>query len=151
MALDDYYSRCAFPKQRKKPAVDSQAKQRRATRKKVEAADDRARRAVHRTLVQRIFLQPHWHGRCSAEGVSPVCTGRARDPHELIPRGAGGEVSLENTVPICRECHHEANGKVGGNRLTYEWPGRADGVKPRADIPGNVRAVWKSRSRKGRQ
>jgi 5-methylcytosine-specific restriction endonuclease McrA len=25
--------------------------------------------------------------------------------HEVVPRGAGGEISLENSVVICAECH----------------------------------------------
>ncbi len=80
---------------------------------------------------------------CFAQGISPVCTGKPDDPHELIPRGAGGRKSLTNTVGVCRPCHDAAQGRVGGNLLVFDWKGKADGRPPRADIPGNVSCRWK--------
>ena len=83
-------------------------------------------------------------GWCFTRHVSPVCQGRAVDPHELIPVGAGGKRESWNRVPLCRACHDETQGRVGGNRLVFDWPGKADGRPPNADEAGNVKAAWRN-------
>lgn len=92
-----------------------------------DAADDR----------DQVVLARHG-GRCVGSGVNPGCTGVAIDPHELIPVGAGGKRVSENRVGVCRCCHNEAQGRVGGLRLRFHW---ASG-RPNADIPGNVMPWW---------
>lgn len=84
-------------------------------------------------------------GNCVALGISPVCTKRAVDPHELIPVGRGGPRESWNRVPICRACHRAAQGAVGGIKLWFDWPGKADGGKPNADQPGNLKVTWKGK------
>jgi 5-methylcytosine-specific restriction endonuclease McrA len=81
---------------------------------------------------------------CFAQGVSPVCIGRCEDPHEIVPRGAGGVKSLANTVGVCRPCHNAAQGRVGGNRLIFDWTGRAEGQPPQANKRGQVWCWWRS-------
>lgn len=98
-------------------------------------------RAAYRALVRSILQ--HWNFTCWAYGISPVCQKRATDPHELVRRGAGGKVSLENSVASCRACHNQADARVGGNRLTADWDGKADGLPPKANVQGNVRAIWR--------
>lgn len=80
---------------------------------------------------------------CRAYGVSPICTKRPWDRHELIPVGRGGEVTTENAVAICRADHRACQNAVGGLSLAFDWPGKADGRPPNADRPGYVRAVWR--------
>lgn len=110
------------------------------TRAETKELNDERARAAHRKLVDAILEA--WGWRCVGYGVSPVCTKRACDPHELIGRGVGGIVSWDNTVPICRACHHEADGKVGGNRLVFGWLGMDDGKAPRAWEAGNTWVQW---------
>lgn len=132
MSLKDYYANCALPKGVTRQAIKEQN-------------DDRAK-VEHRRIVDKILVD--WKFRCAAYGVSPVCTKRAVDPHELVRRGQGGEVSPQNSVPVCRACHHEADGKIGGNRLVFHWKGEDDGLAPRADVASNVWAVWIGRKKK---
>lgn len=109
-------------------------KVRRARRRRqlfADAADDR----------EVVYLRQGYV--CFAFRVSPVCTGRVQDPHELIPVGAGGPRESWNRVGTCRACHRAAQGRVGGNRLVYDWPGKADGRPPNADVPGNVTCSWR--------
>ena len=40
--------------------------------------------------------------------------------HERIPKGKGGEVSLDNCVAICARCHIGADGEHGNRK----WGGR---------------------------
>lgn len=93
-----------------------------------------------RTITQQVFARQKQV--CIAHGISPVCTYRPEDPHELIGRGAGGRKSLTNSVGICRACHNVAQGKVGGNALLPDWPGKAEGAEPRADVLGFVTWRW---------
>lgn len=88
---------------------------------------------------------PDWETRpvCVGHGVNPGCQYFAVDPHELIPVGRGGPRESWNRVPVCRCCHREAQGRVGGLRLIFDWPGKADGAKPNADEPGNVTCYWR--------
>jgi hypothetical protein len=124
------YSGFAFPK------TGKTEKQRRASKRQTlvlaPAAKDRA----------RVFARQG--GRCIALLVSPVCTGLAVDPHELIPVGRGGKRVSSNRVGICRACHDAAQGRVGGNRLIFEWTGMADGAAPNADQSGNVTCRWRA-------
>lgn len=108
----------------------SRARRRRAALKA--AADDRDQRVMGR-----------YGGRCIAYGISPVCEGRAVDPHELIPVGAGGKREADNRVPICRADHQECQGRVGGNRLTFDWGGRVNGAPPLATVLGSVLVGWR--------
>ena len=126
MGID--YSKFAIPKDGQTP------KKRRAARRRktLKAA------AIDRDT--KVF--PRYGGRCIAFGVSPVCTEWAEHPHELIPRGAGGPAESWNRVPTCAADHRECQGRVGGNRLVYDWPGKEDGQLPNADVPGNVKAKW---------
>lgn len=85
-------------------------------------------------------------GVCYARGVSPVCTFTVQDPHELVPVGRGGKRVSSNRVGVCRVCHDEAQGRVGGNRLIFEWPGHDEGQPPNADEQGNVTVRWRDRA-----
>lgn len=100
--------------------------------------------SAHRKLVLEIFERQAFV--CIAFGVCPYCTGRPQDPHELIFRSRGGKVSLTNSVGICRACHGHANSSLGGNRLAFDWQGKAYGQPPRADLLGNVRPIWLGQS-----
>lgn len=130
-ALQEYYRTCGTPKG--------------VTRAEVKDINDDRAKTEERAIVQQLLRDRNF--RCAAYGVSPVCTTRARDPHELVRRGAGGKISLDNSVPVCRECHHEADGKIGGNRLVFDWKGKADGLAPKASESGNVWPVWRARKR----
>lgn len=118
----------SFPKSGKRPK-DLRASRRRAMLKAA-AAD-------------RELVRERQRGLCFAWGVAPGCQQWMHDPHELIPVGAGGPRISSNRVGVCRSCHREAQGRVGGNRLTFEWPCKADGRLPNADLPGFVTAVWR--------
>lgn len=107
----------------------TRARRNRAMR--ADAADDRA----------RVFArQGHV---CFAVHVSPVCKRRVRDPHELIPVSEGGPRVSWNRVGVCRQCHHATDATIGGRRLMFNWPGKADGQPPNADVPGNVTCYWR--------
>lgn len=147
MGID--YSLLAFPKKGApkpvaKPAVP--AKVAPAKKPKGPVARDRAARKRKAQAVAakdrgRVFGRTG--GWCFARHVSPVCQGRAVDPHELIPVGAGGPRESWNRVPLCRACHDAGQGRVGGNLLIFDWPGKADGKPPNADEPGNVTVTWR--------
>lgn len=144
MGID--YSLLAFPKKgAPKPVV---AKPAAVPAKKPKGPVARAR-ATKKRKAQAVAAKDRGKvfgrtgGWCFARHVSPVCQGRAVDPHELIPVGAGGPRESWNRVPLCRRDHDEAQGRVGGNRLVFEWPGKADGKPPNADEPGNVTATWR--------
>lgn len=125
---------CRRPAKKKKPGPT--ARRRKAKRRlhmKVAAVD--------RTKVFR-----RQGGVCYARAVSPVCTGTVQDPHELVPVGRGGKRVSSNRVGVCRVCHDEAQGRVGGNRLIFEWPGMDEGQPPNADEPGNVTVRWRDRA-----
>jgi hypothetical protein len=77
-------------------------------------------------------------GRCAGLGINPTCTGVAVDPHELVPVGAGGKRISQNRVGLCRACHRETQGRVGGLRLRFFWGWSA----PNADRVGNVLPWW---------
>jgi hypothetical protein len=111
------------------------------TPKKKRAA--RKRKKLKAAAVDRdTKVMPRYGGKCVAVGVSPVCTVRAEHPHELIPRGVGGPAESWNREPICAADHRECQGRVGGNRLIFDWPGKSDGARPNADVPGNVTVKW---------
>lgn len=101
------------------------------------------RKALQEARVDKGTVYARQLGLCYALGISLVCTRLMEDPHELIPVGAGGRRTSRNRVGLCRRCHDEAQGRVGGNRLVFDWPGKAEGVRPNADQPGNVRCFWK--------
>lgn len=113
------------------------------TRKQVKVERD-AEELAHWKATKADILR-HWKWTCWAYGVSPVCTKRAVDPHELVRRSRGGVISLQNSVAVCRECHNNADASLGGNRLKAEWDGQAEGILPQADIRGSVRPVWVGR------
>lgn len=115
------------------------------TPKDLRAARNRKAQTVANRDRGRVFGRTG--GWCFTRHVSPICQGRAVDPHELIPVGAGGKRESWNRVPLCRACHDETQGRVGGNRLVFEWPGKADGRPPNADEPGNVQATWRGSGR----
>ncbi len=95
----------------------------------------------------RQTVRGEWRPRCVGWRINPGCTYDAVDPHELIPVGIGGARESWNRVAVCRSCHREAQGRVGGNRLVFDWPGKADGAKPNADEPGNVTCYWRGKGR----
>lgn len=101
------------------------------------AADDRA------VVFKRDTPRGEWRPRCVGWRINPGCKYYATDPHELIPVGRGGKRESWNRVSVCRCCHREAQGRVGGLRLIFDWPGKADGAKPNADQPGNVTCYWR--------
>lgn len=82
--------------------------------------------------------------RCYAEDVSPVCRKVLQDPHHLLRRSQTRGMppayrhATRFQVGLCRPCHREADARVGGVRLRFEW----DGDEPNADKDGHVRPVW---------
>jgi 5-methylcytosine-specific restriction endonuclease McrA len=91
-----------------------------------------------------VFQRQGWV--CFAVGVSPVCTGDVCDPHELIPVSRGGPRVSWNRVGLCRTCHRQAQGRVGGIRLVFTWVGKDQGQQPNADQRGNVTCSWRERT-----
>lgn len=116
------------PRRKAKGTAKRRAKKR--TRTLAVAADDR----------QVVFTRQHHT--CFAVLVSPVCTRTVQDPHELVPVGVGGKRVSRNRVGLCRADHQEAQGRVGGNRLVFDWPGKDAGEPPNADVLGNVTVTW---------
>jgi hypothetical protein len=117
------------------PKTGQTPKKRKAARRRHEltvAAGDRDGQVMTR-----------YGGKCVASGICPTCTGWAMDPHELIPVGAGGERASYNRVPICRTCHQEAQGRVGGIRLLFDWRGRHEGQAPTADVLGTLLVLFR--------
>lgn len=81
--------------------------------------------------------------RCFFVPLAPAwCKGWMQDPHEIVPVGAGGKRVSANRVGVCRPCHDHVQGQVGGNDLAVEWRGKADGLPPNADEPGNCWPAW---------
>jgi 5-methylcytosine-specific restriction endonuclease McrA len=63
--------------------------------------------------------------RCSVEGSSDwhecercgrTITWETMEMHETLPKGSGGEVSLENCEALCHQCHQGAEDSAHGNR-----------------------------------
>ncbi len=118
----------AFPKSGRTPAMDRQTR----------GGQHERRKALVKTQVVK-----REGGYCIAWGVSPQCQRLARDRHELIPESLGGPVETWNCVGICRVCHDLAQKTLGGARLVFTWPGKAQGGKPDANRPGNVKVAWR--------
>lgn len=113
------------------------------TRTRKQERQTEASRAERAASADKVKVVHRQHGVCIGFGVNPHCWGVIHDAHELIGRGQGGPRESWNRVGVCRCCHREAQGRVGGNRLLFDWPGKADGAKPNADEPGNVRCHWR--------
>lgn len=148
MAID--WDQLAFPKTRKaQPAAAAKVVKPKPTLKRGGPVKTTKRRAARNRKAQlaanvdRAVVFARQSQTCFAVAVSPVCTKRVQDPHELIPQGRGGPQESWNRVGLCRACHDAAQGRVGGNRLIFDWPGKADGAKPNADQPGHVTCRWK--------
>ncbi|MEM9752577.1 MAG: hypothetical protein AAF916_04250 [Planctomycetota bacterium] len=48
-------------------------------------------------------------GQCEL-GIAGVCTGKAKDAHELLPRAQGGDpTDPANVRDVCRRCHDYAH------------------------------------------
>lgn len=71
-----------------------------------------------------------------------VCRTLGVDRHEIVPKGAGGEVTTANCVLVCRSCHDKVQGEVGGRKLWIHWRGEDEGLPPNADRRGHVWPVW---------
>lgn len=110
-------------------------------RKTTKARTDRAKRTTRRDVKALVFERD---GTCRAYGVSPVCSKRPMDRHELIPMGRGGKVTTRNCVAVCRRCHDAAQNSLGIRPLVFHWTGKDRGLAPDADTPGDVWAVWRS-------
>lgn len=118
------------------PKTGQTTKQRRASRRR------KTLKAAAGTRDSQVMNR--YGGRCIAVNISPVCQGRAMDPHELISVGAGGSrVDADNRAPVCRMDHNEAQGRVGGNRLLFSWKGKDEGQKPTATKLGTVKVSWR--------
>jgi hypothetical protein len=111
------------------------------SRKTTKGRKDRANRNTRRTVKDLVFVRDR--NTCRAYGVSPVCSKRPVDRHELVPVGRGGKITTRNCVAVCRACHDAAQNNLGGLPLVFDWPGKGSGQAPDADRPGNVRAAWK--------
>jgi 5-methylcytosine-specific restriction endonuclease McrA len=130
MAIDYTGDGWAFPKGTGTP---KQRKDRRNRDARTVAADDRV----------AVFERQKYG--CFAWGISPVCTGRVRDPHELIPVSKGGKRESWNRVGLCRSCHDATDSTMGGRRLFFDWPGKAERKPPNADKRGQVTCRWQER------
>jgi len=67
-------------------------------------------RIEDRALLDSVMLQP-----CAACGRKPPS-----DPHHLTTRGAGGDDTVENVVPLCR-FHHTEYHKSGPGRMIEKY------------------------------
>lgn len=141
MAID--WDRLRFPKRRPaKPTAPSpkpKARPKIRTTKRRAAKNRKARKVAADDRGQVFDRQ---QGVCFAAGISPVCTRRCQHPHELIPVSRGGPRKSWNRVGLCPECHAATDATLGGRKLHFHWPGKADGTPPNADTPGNVWATW---------
>lgn len=109
-------------------------------RTRTKGRKDRAARTTKADVKAQVFARDVT---CRAYGVSPVCSKRPVDRHELVPVGVGGKVTTGNCVAVCRACHDAAQNSLGGLPLAFDWPGKGNRKPPDADRPGGVWAVWK--------
>ena len=49
--------------------------------------------------------------------------------HEVVPKGNGGEVSLDNCVAICSRCHIGPDGEHGDRKWGGKDAGRDSGIR----------------------
>lgn len=72
----------------------------------------------HTEAVKSIRKQVYSRSEQMCEYCGEIITWSTMHMHEKIPKGKGGEVSLENCVALCAECHLN---KEHGDR---KWGGR---------------------------
>lgn len=73
-----------------------------------DAAGSSAERIAHILKTQatgEIRKQIWWRTKGECEWCTKIITEESMHMHEVIHRGQGGEVSIENSVGICAECH----------------------------------------------
>jgi hypothetical protein len=132
------YTGFGFPKDAKHPAQPKTRKQERKT------DNGRAERAAS---ADKLKVKARQHQVCFGWGVNPHCQKTIWDAHELISQAQGGPRESWNRVGLCRRCHREAQGRVGGNRLLFDWVGKQAGAKPNANLPNNVTCRWRDDAR----
>lgn|SRR4030042_632576 len=49
-----------------------------------------------------------------------ICARRA-EPHHIVSKGAGGDDSEDNLMPLCR-CHHSELHQIGRSRFINKYP-----------------------------
>lgn len=89
----------------------------RNTREALELPAERVRglprsSAVH-SIREAILLRSH--GLCES-GCGRRINRETGEMHEKLPRGKGGEISLTNSIFICRPCHTGPQGAHGNRR-----------------------------------
>lgn len=103
-------------------------------------AKKRAKRAVRRSVKDHVFdRELKRFGGCICRNVSPICTVTIEDRHEVVPIGAGGKVTIQNAVGVCRADHDAAHGEPGvGRRIEFTW----EGPEPDAEA-WNLMVHWR--------
>lgn len=57
------------------------------------------------------------------EGLCRVCGQPATDMHELVYRSQGGQISLSNSLAVCRDCHRGLHShRIQGDSLDANGP-----------------------------
>ncbi len=60
--------------------------------------------------INRNLFGGHWSDAVESTGAKcAVCGDYFTDVHHVIPRSYGGADELNNLVPLCKNCHHEAH------------------------------------------
>ena len=87
----------------------------------------RGRKTLNARRKMNQYLRDEWV-ECVAK-LPGICTGRAVDNHELLPRSLGGSATdKDNIIPVCRMCHswitdHTAEAEARGlHRSRYGLP-----------------------------
>lgn len=74
---------------------------------------------IRRQVFARAGCTPHQAGNCEWCGSSIFWSSgsyNSGEMHEVVPKGRGGEVSIANSVAICRNCHTVSPDSAHGNR-----------------------------------
>lgn len=74
---------------------------------------------IRRKVFERAGCTPHQSGNCEECGRTIRWYAGDWDSgemHEVIPRGKGGEVSVHNSIALCRNCHTVDATSAHGNR-----------------------------------
>ncbi len=88
------------------------------------AAQGRIVTTMRRGLAVRLIRQMvRYRAGDLCERCGTALTESTGEMHETVPKGRGGEVSLDNCEWLCHRCHQGDDGAHGDRR----WGGRKDG------------------------
>jgi hypothetical protein len=86
------------------------------------------RRDATEAIRRQVFARSK--GKCEY-GCGRTVTWDTGELHEEKPRGKGGEISLSNSVFVCRDCHRNDDRAHGNRRLHF---GKQHGSKGDTDV-----------------